>query len=155
MENIEINIGDKTFTFIPPPPLSPEEIEDLYVPSSPSLSTIPFPGPSTGSGTSLWSHSLVSVTPLGPPTGGLHYIDYTYDMPEQLITYSKDEELNKILNDMADEVEGKVKEKRTFSIPAGTTGTAVVDPYDFSVRTYTSTGASPFTTTTPSSWKIY
>lgn len=151
MENTEINLNGRIY-----PTLSKEDIENLLASSSGStpMSTIPFPGPSIGSGTSIWSSGtvgsgLTSVTPMSSPTFPLTYLDYVYDMPEQLVTYSKDEVLNKILNEMADEVEGKVKPD--YKIP---TGIDVVDPYDFTVRTFTSTTATPFTTTTPSSWRI-
>lgn len=150
MENIEINLSGKTYTFIPP---SEEDIKSLFASSSSSTGYI---DPITGSssGPSIWSPGTTglgstSITPMSPPTYPLHYMDYVYDMPEQLVTYSKDEVLNKILNEMADEVEGKVKPD--YKIP---TGIDVVDPYDFTVRTFTSTTTTPFTTTTPSSWRI-
>lgn len=126
MENIETNLNGRIY-----PHLSKEDIEELLASSSPAH-IAPIPGSS--SGPSIWSSGVGSVTPLGPPTGSLTYFDYVYDMPEQLETYSEDEVLNKILNEMADEVEGKVKQD--YKIPWGTT---IVDPYDFTVRTYTST----------------
>lgn len=137
MENIEINLSGKTYTFIPPS----EELDQLFWSSSSSTAHIaPIPAPS--SGMSIWS---AGTSPSFPPA----YLDFVYNIPEQLVTYSEDEILNKILNEMADEVEGKVKQD--YKIP---TGIDVVDPYYFTARTYTSTTTTPFTTTTPSSWRI-
>lgn len=142
MENIETNLNGRIYPY-----LSKEDIENLLASSS-TAHIAPIPGPS--SGPSIWSSGTAIGSPsYGSPSFPLTYLDYVYDMPEPLETYSTDEVLNKILNEMADEVEGKVKQD--YKIPLGTT---IVDPYDFTVRTFTSTTTTPFTTTTPSSWRI-
>lgn len=100
MENTEINGAMY---------IDSSELDKLFASSS-SGHTAHSPG------VSLWSSGtvgsgLVSVSPMTRPSGSLYFIDPNQNewdpFKEILVTYSEDEVLNKILNEMADELTKK------------------------------------------------
>lgn len=70
---------------------------------------------------------------------------------ELLVTYSKNEALNIILNEMMDEVEGKVKEPKSIYANPGISKRYYVSP-SITASGMSSTTTSPFVTTPPSTY---